>query len=207
MFGDSSISGKEFRARHGVDRGAFVVGYAGTLGAINGVSYLVELASRLRAHTHIQFVIVGDGQEREKIEGLARERGCLGRNVVMTGRVAKQEMPEVLAAMDVCTSLFLPIPAMQANSANKFFDALAAGRCVAINYSGWHADLIEGAGVGIRLSDNIEVAAQQVAELSGDTARVRRMGINARALAEREFSRDVLAKRLERVLVEARGAA
>ena len=50
----------------------------------------------------------------------------------------KREIPALLAAATVATSLFRPIPEMESNSANKFFDALAAGRPVAINYGGWH---------------------------------------------------------------------
>ena len=43
---------------------------------------------------------------------------------------------------------------MWANSANKFFDALASGTPVAINYGGWQADLLEETSAGIVLPPN-----------------------------------------------------
>ena len=63
----------------------------------------------------------------------------------------KREIPALLAAATVATSLFRPIPEMESNSANKFFDALAAGRPVAINYGGWHRQLLHERGAGIAL--------------------------------------------------------
>ena len=37
-------------------------------------------------------------------------------------------MVNVMSAADIATSLFIPLEEMEANSANKFFDALASGR-------------------------------------------------------------------------------
>jgi hypothetical protein len=37
------------------------------------------------------------------------------------------------------------------NSANKFFDSLAAGRSIAINYGGWQAELLSSTRAGVVL--------------------------------------------------------
>ncbi|HEY3784176.1 MAG TPA: glycosyltransferase family 4 protein [Steroidobacteraceae bacterium] len=200
LFARDCARGREFRARLGIGADQIVIGYAGTLGRINGVSYLVELAAALRDDARLVFLIVGDGQEREPITALARERGVLGRNLLMLDRVAKSEMPQVLWALDVATSLFLPIRAMESNSANKFFDALAAGCCVAINYGGWQAQILQGAEAGLYLSADPREAAAQVRSLADDPERLRARGRHARRLAEEQFSRDALAARLEQVL-------
>jgi glycosyltransferase involved in cell wall biosynthesis len=65
-------------------------------------------------------------------------------------------------------------------------------------------DLVEEneAGVYVRAGD-AEDLARQVARLRDDPGEVRRMGQNARALAEREFGRDELAARALAVLEEA----
>ena len=63
----------------------------------------------------------------------------LNRNFFMLPSVAKSHVPDVLSAANVATLLFVDVPEMRVNSANKFFDALASGTPVAINYGGWQA--------------------------------------------------------------------
>lgn len=200
LFARDGARGGEFRRRLGIAADRILVGYAGTLGRINGVGYLVEVAAALRDDARLMFLIVGDGQERDRVTALARERGVLGRNLLILDKVVKSDMPQVLWALDVATSLFLPIPAMESNSANKFFDALAAGCCVAINYGGWQAQALERAGAGLRLDADPAAAAAQLRALADGPDRVRALGHGARRLAEEQFSRDVLAARLEEVL-------
>lgn len=195
--------GSAFRRQYGIDERKVLVGYAGTLGKINDVGYLVRVASELKNQRHLSFVIIGDGQERERIARMAQECAVLGENLIMIPKLPKAQIPEALSAVDIATSLFLPLPAMEANSANKFFDALAAGCSVAINYGGWHAELLERADAGVRLDRKPSVAAQQLQALATNPSRLRTMGDNARRLAETEFSRDNLATQVENVIVSA----
>ena len=93
---------------------------------------------------------------------------------------------------------------MWANSANKFFDALASGKPVAINYGGWQADLLESAGAGLRLPANDpELAFALLDQVSGRLVQaVEDAGRAARRLAEEKFNRESLARQLESVLLE-----
>ena len=205
LFRRDASSGLEFRRRMGIDEGKILVAYLGTLGRINGVCYLVRIAAALKGDARFVFLAMGDGQEREQIAALARAEEVLERNFLMHPTIAKARVPAVLAAVDVATSLFLPIPAMESNSANKFFDALAAGCCVAINYGGWHAQLLQSAGAGIRLNSDPRLAAAQLQALADEPGRIKSAGLNARVLAEENFSRDVLAAKIDAVLTGAAG--
>jgi glycosyltransferase involved in cell wall biosynthesis len=75
---------------------------------------------------------------------------------------------------------------------------------VVVNLDGWLRRLVEEneAGAWVRAGD-AEALAWSLSALAGDPERVERMGGNARALAEREFSRDLMAERLERTLTQA----
>lgn len=116
----------------------------------------------------------------------------------------KAETPDVLAAADIALSLFVDLKPMWANSANKFFDALASATPVAINYGGWQADLLSTTGAGIRLPPvDSEKAAQQLGEFLADAEWLSKAGMAARQLAEEKFSRDKLAEELEGVLLDA----
>lgn len=182
-----------------------LVVYCGTLGRINGVAYLAEVAAHVaESHPGLAFVVVGDGTEREAINERARQLGVLRHNFFMIAPVVKSMVPHVLAAATITTSLFLPLREMEANSANKFFDGLAAARPIAINYGGWQKDLIESHEVGIALDPHdYAAAATQIVSLVGDDSLCARLGGNARDLAAREFSRDRAATRLLEVLKQA----
>ena len=115
--------------------------------------------------------------------------------------IPKHDIPRLLAAADIATSLFIPLPAMEVNSANKFFDGLAAGCCMAINYGGWQAELLAESGAGFRLDRNVTLAARQLQEFADFPLRISEAKIAARRLAEERFSRDKLAFQLEKVLL------
>jgi glycosyltransferase involved in cell wall biosynthesis len=98
-------------------------------------------------------------------------------------------------------SLFINLPEMWANSANKFFDGLASGTAIGINYHGWQAKLLRETGAGIILdSTNLNFAAYQLAAYIRNPKKLKDAGKAARRLATEQFSRDILAKRLEKIL-------
>ena len=182
-----------------------LVVYTGTMGRINGVGYLARIAAHARDRDFsINFVVVGQGMESEQVRKQAADLGVLGHNFYIFPAVPKKEMSDVLAAADLALSLFVDLKPMWSNSANKFFDALASGTPVAINYGGWQAELLAetGAGLVIPPDDPAEAAARIDAFLA-DLTVVRRAGRSARKLAEERFSRDKLAVELENVLLRA----
>jgi glycosyltransferase involved in cell wall biosynthesis len=179
--------------------------YAGTLGRINGVSYLAELAAETRKIApKVRFLVVGSGAEWGKVETKAKELGIYGINFFMMTSVSKQEMPAIFSAATLAASLFVDLPQMWANSANKFFDALASGTPVAINYQGWQAELLQETGTGIVLPvNNIHDAAVQLIDFISDSDLLEKSAKAAFELARTQFNRDHLARKLETVLLEA----
>ena len=204
LFTAGQTSAQAFRAQYHWLAERPLVMYAGTLGRINGVGYLVDVAAvTQRLDPEIRFVVLGAGREAGAVEARARERGVLGRNFFMLPRVPKEQMPACLAAADVATSLVVDVKAIWANSANKFFDALASGTPILINYGGWQAALLEEHGAGIVVSPgDPAAAATALAALLRDRVKLREMGAAARSLAREKFDRDRLARDLESVLRE-----
>ena len=192
-----------FRASHGLgDR--FVALYAGAMGRANGLDQLVGAAEALRRRGDDRVVIValGDGGERPRLERRVRELGL--ENLRFLPPVAKDELAGIVGAADVTLTIFAPYPVLETNSPNKFFDSLAAGKPVVVNLDGWLRRLVEENDAGAWApAGEPEALAGVLAELAADPERVERMGSNARALAEREFSRDLMAERLARTLEEA----
>ena len=135
-----AAAGDEIRAGLGIAPGAPLIVYAGAFGAVNGVEWLADVAAEMRSLRPDARFLRRRARCRDTTRccDRARARGVLDETLFVRPPMPKREIPALLAAATVATSLFRPIPEMESNSANKFFDALAAGRPVAINYGGWH---------------------------------------------------------------------
>ena len=202
-FSTVESKGIEFRNKHGIAQDAVLIVYTGTFGQINGVDYLIRLAKQLRNDPNIHFLTVGEGLEYKKCENLAISFEVLEKNLTMLPAVPKTYIPTVLSAADISTSLFIPLKEMEANSANKFFDGLAAGCCLAINYGGWQSELLSEFKAGIQLSNEIEIAAKQLRQFVNKKENIEHAKKNAKRLARERFSVDELAKQLEYILLDA----
>jgi glycosyltransferase involved in cell wall biosynthesis len=198
---------QRFRAEHRwlADRPLIV--YTGALGAVNGVEYLVRAARRMRElDPGVQVLIVGHGKEWEQTRELAAGHGLLDRSVHMWEKVPKADLPVILGAATMSTSFVRPIRALWDNSANKFFDALAASRPIAINYGGWQADLIAETGAGLVLDPrDADEAGVLLAGHARDDEWLARARAAAHRLAVERFSRDRLFDRFEGVIDRAAG--
>ncbi|AQV02266.2 glycosyltransferase WbuB [Desulfococcus multivorans] len=205
LFQVPSEVGAAFRKRFPwLDNRPLVI-YAGTFGRINGVGYLARLAAETRKLApEVCFLAVGDGYEFDMVTRLSRELGVLNQNFFVMPQLPKSEMPALFSAATISTSTVIDLPQMWANSANKFFDSLASGRPVAINYAGWQADLIKETGAGLVLPPkDLPGAARLLISALNNKNWLKKAGKAALALARDRFDRDLLAKQLEAVLLKA----
>lgn len=198
------LDGRPTRARLGLgDRMAFL--YFGTMGPANGLDFVLDAAAELkrRGETRAVFVLHGDGKMRKQLEE-RKAREHLD-NVVFSAPLAdKNRVAEIVAAADVGMTIYKNLPVLYTCSPNKMFDTMAAGRAILTNMPGWLSETVErnGCGVAVR-PDDFRDFADCVQRLLANPAAVTEMGRRARALAEREFARDVLARRLLAVIEDA----
>jgi len=194
---------QEFRRRFEWLQDRPLVVYTGALGMMNGVEYLAHLAAATRLlMSEARFLVVGSGKEWNKVRQIAHNLGVLNQNFFMLDSLPKMAIPAVLAAANIATSLFIDLPEIWVNSANKFFDALASGTPLAVNYRGWQAELLEESGAGLVLDvQDVEQSAARLVEALKNPAWLAQAGKAARDLAEKRFSRDKLARDLEAILI------
>ena len=193
--------GFDFLRQHPELSGSPLIIYAGALGYVNGVSYLAHLASHMKnLMPQVKFLVVGSGACENEVRKVSHELGIFEKNFWIWPRIPKTEMPALLSACTVATSLFVPNSAMENNSANKFFDALAAGRPVAINYGGWQKEILEQSGAGISIpGDDPAAGAIQLANFLDNREGLQSARSAARKLADTEFDRDLLYEKLASV--------
>lgn len=168
--------------------------YTGTFGTANGVDYLVRLAAKVRPlDPRIRFLLIGTGAHREQTRGLARYFGVGDETLFIEEAIPRSRLPVLLGAATIASNVQIPVPGLAHNSANKVFDALAAGRPIAINYRGWQADLLEAHNAGLVLDPlDLTAAARLLIRRITDQAWVEAASRAAADLARERFARDLL---------------
>ena len=179
----------------------FAAIYFGGMGVANGLDYVVQAARILqsRGNDRIALVLHGSGGQREHLEEAVRGYGL--KNVVFSDPVPdKAVVAQLVAACDVCLTIYRATEE-HTWSPNKMFDALSAGKPVLVNVPGWLTEVLEdhqcGRGLSPRHPEELAHALETLAE---SPEACRQMGVNARTLAEQEFGREQLARRLASVL-------
>lgn len=192
--------GSQFRASHHLQN-RFVVLYAGAHGISNDLEVVLDGAVLLARRLDIHFVLLGDGKEKANLQARARQLGV--RNVTFLPPVAKSEMGAALAGADACIAILKPLEAYKTTYPNKVFDYMAAGRPVLLAIDGVIRQVVEAAGCGLFCEPgNPQALADAVLKLAANRDAALRMGLAGRAYLEQHFSREALAEKLEKLLLD-----
>jgi colanic acid biosynthesis glycosyl transferase WcaI len=94
-----SISGARYRELFGFTSDHKIVLYSGNIGEKQGLSMVLEAAALYMNNSQVQFVIVGNGVQREELVGLSEKLKLT--NVHFSNLVPYEDLPELLAMADV----------------------------------------------------------------------------------------------------------
>ncbi len=199
----SDLNALDFRTKRPWLSDSPLLVYAGTFGMVNGLSYAIDLAVALDAiQSNIVILIVGDGRERDSLILESKERGVFGKNIFFENSIPKVEIPSLLSCATMACNFVIDLPEARANSANKFFDCLAAGRPIFLNHGGWMHDLVVQHQCGLSVwGSTIDNAASLLNDRMNDTDWIDASGRRAKLLAEKYFDRSKLAAQLNDVLI------
>ncbi len=195
---DPAAEGRSFRKEHNLE-GKLVALYAGAHGLSNDLDVLLEAADRLRELPGIAIVLLGDGKEKPRLQELAALRGL--DNIRFLPSIPKEEMPEALAAADLCIAILKPVELYKTVYPNKVFDYMAAGRPIVLAMEGVIREVVDAARCGVPVQPgDADALADAIRDLAGDADRRREMGRNGRAYVEAHFNRPALAAKMMRVM-------
>lgn len=194
---------EEIRRELGWGEDETVLFYAGSFGVTYDVPWLVRLAGELAARgKNYRVVAYGEGADTENCRKIAEEYGVDPLDI-LPGRIPRTEIERMLPAADFAVSTLVDNPALEVNSLNKVFDALAAARPVIFNHGGWLPEILSKHGAGWQLSRDPAMAAEEL--ISGVDSQAKSSEASAAALnlARTEFDRDLLFDRFLSVLESA----
>jgi glycosyltransferase involved in cell wall biosynthesis len=159
-----------------------IVGLIGRLSVEKGVDIFLHAAARVVVELpSTQFVVVGEGPDREKLESLIDELK-LRKNVSMLGR--RDDMPSIYASLDVMVSASrkegLPIAVLEGMASGLPLIATPVGDVPSVVLDGRTGIMVP--------SEDPEMLASAIVALLRDSAERERLGTAARKLIEDEFS-------------------
>ena len=179
--------------RFGV-KGKFVVSYIGALGFANGLDYLLECANASRkSELPVHFIICGDGAMQEDLKTNSKRLGLQNISfIAFTNRDAVKEILNVTDAAFVC---YKNVPILETGSPNKFFDGLAAGKLIVINFGGWIRKEIESNKCGVFVDPQQPTDfIKKVQPFLSDSKLLLQYQSASRELAEKKYSRKKLSQ-------------
>lgn len=172
--------------------GRTLVGYAGSMGRPNALDTLLDAA---RQAPELQFVLVGDGHERERLARRVAGEG-LG-HVALLPPIPKAQIPAFLGAIDIAYIGWQHQPIYRFGIApNKLMDYMMAG-CAVLHSVHAGNDPVADAGCGLTVAPEDPAAVLHgLRELAALPAEKRAaMGRRGRAYVLAEHSYPVLARR------------
>ena len=179
--------------------------FTGAHGIANGLDAVLDMAAVLktRGREDVKMVFVGEGKMKQHLVERAKNEGL--NNCIFLGHMPKKDLNEVMKRADIGMMVLANVPAFYyGTSPNKFFDYIASGLPVVNNYPGWLADMINENKCGIAVEpEKPELFADAVIKMAENPELRKEYGINGRALAEREFARDLLGAKFVSFLEEA----
>ena len=157
------------------------------------------LAALGGAASRVRYVIVGDGEEKERLETLVRDHG-LGSSVVFRGRVPADDLPKYYAAADIFVHPNRIVGNDFEGFGIVFLEAAAAGLPVIAGRSGGVPEAVVDRETGLLVSgtDVAELQAALTTLLRAPDKR-RAMGHAGRARVSTEFTWQLAADRITAV--------
>jgi glycosyltransferase involved in cell wall biosynthesis len=195
------------RARLGAGPGDCLVLYAGTHGISQALPAVADAAAILQERSArsrgdddpgVRFAFVGDGADKRRLEQRVAGHGL--RNVVLLPGVPSPQMPELLAAADICLVPLRDVPLFATFIPSKLFEYLAAGKAVIGSVRGEAAQILAEAGAAVVPPEDGGSLAWAIAALAADPELRERQGKAGRAFVERCYDRAALAREYRKVL-------
>jgi glycosyltransferase involved in cell wall biosynthesis len=165
---------KELRRAWGAVNGAPVLGFVARLAPIKRAEVFIQLAARLaRVNPDARCVLIGDGEERERLEKMARELHA--RNVVFAG--FRRDLAQVYRACDLVlltsASEGLPYALIEAQAAGRPAVAFGVGGVPEVVRDGVTGRVVPGGDVDALYEATLEcIRRPDVTRRLGEAGRV-----------------------------------
>jgi len=184
------INFDEFRLETSVAKRPEAIGFIGRLDAEKGImNFIRAIPEILRHDPDVQFVIIGDGNQKEMALEYIKNNG-IAKNVKLSGWVPHDKLPEYLNKIRL-----LVIPSYTEGLPNAMLEAMACGTPVLASPVGSIPDYIIDGQSGFIMKDNSSACIAQCITKILDCNGLETIGMNGRKMVEEEFAFDATVKK------------
>lgn len=175
---------------YSLDRSKFYITYSGNIGLTQNMDMLLEVAKELETNPDIQFVLIGEGAYKKRVQEIIIEQN-IG-NVTLLPFQPYEDISHVFSLGDV--GLVISKPGVGENSVpSKTWSILSASRPVLANFDENELKSIVAenqCGIFTKAGDK-EAFKQAILELYHDKARCEQLGRNGREFILKNLTRAV----------------
>lgn len=185
--------------------GKFNVIYTGNIGPFQDFSNILKAAELLRDVDRLRFVLVGEGQDKEKMARHAKKKGI--NNVIFTDAYSTKHMSGIMAWADALLITLRGDSYLAINLPSKICTYMAAGRPILACAKGVVVKVVEESGIGLTCPPgNPDQLAKTLLRLLGNSKEdLKLMGERSRLLFKTRYDEKIVVGRYVELL-ESMGA-
>ena len=174
-----------------------VVLYIGNHGQAQALGQVIDAARLLMHRTDIQFLMVGDGADRQRLQELGKGIP----NLQFLGNQPKEKVWAFYGVADVSISCLKNVTAFDTTIPSKIFEIMSSKTPLVAGLRGEAAAIVEKSGGGVVVPPEApEKMADVIVKILDDPSRMTQMATSGRAFAEKERRYSALAKQYAGVL-------
>jgi len=193
LFDPTRVNGENIKFKYGIGGDKKLCVYAGRIDECAGAEIILETVKLLKREENIKFMIVGEGNPRIINEF------CKCDNVILTGLIPKEEVPEYLAAADIVLVPFPNNVASHGISPLKLFEALAMEKPVIASAISGIKEVCQDINVTL-VSEDPKCWASAAMELVRNGERTVQLNRNSRKVVCQKYDLDQLARVFDKVI-------
>ncbi|NWF77964.1 MAG: glycosyltransferase family 4 protein [Chloroflexi bacterium] len=186
---DTNIFKREktnYRQKLGISNEALVITFVGRLIYAKGVQDLISAFSKIKdTAPELKLLIVGDGPYRADLENLAQQTDCAS-DILFLGQKSQDEVIDVLSVTDIFVN-----PSYSEGLGISSLEAASIGLPIIATDVGGTSEIITTHETGILVkAGDVGQLAEELCRLGANIELRKKLGENARRLAEQKFNWD-----------------
>ena len=198
-----SIDGAKIRQKYGLESTKIIL-YIGTMDQLRKLDMIIHAFSKIKGKCKYNFklLMVGDGNDKSNLEKLSKSLG-LENDILFTGEIPYFDVPNYIAASDICLCPVPPLSIYKVSSPTKLFEYMAMKKPVLANEEiPEQKEVIQESGGGLLVEFNEKSFAEGMMKLFNNPETAKMMGERGYEWVVENRSYDNMAREVERKYYE-----
>ena len=180
----------------------FIIMYAGNIGKVQGISYLVNAIDKFEKKLNIQLVLIGDGTELNALKKTVSDKQIT--NVTFISKKPINQISQYLALADVLILHLIESSVFRMQMPSKLIAYMAVQKPILCAFEGTAAKIVNdtNSGISCKSSDEDEIFIKMKKMFELDENILEEMGRNARSAYLQKYTREIQNKNIEKILYD-----